>query len=51
MSAPVLVVVDEDPSLLRDVERELRKRYEPDYRVQALSSTTEARAALEALAA
>jgi thioredoxin reductase (NADPH) len=47
----VLVVVDDDPGLLRDVERELRKRYEPDYRVRALSSSEEARAALEALAA
>src|SRR4051794_4308785 len=51
MSAPVLVVVDDDPSLLRNVERELRKRYEPDYRVRALSSVEEARATLESLAA
>jgi thioredoxin reductase (NADPH) len=51
MSAPLLVAVDDDPDLLGDVERELRNRYEPDYRVCCLSSTEDALATLEALAA
>jgi thioredoxin reductase (NADPH) len=51
MSTPLLVAVDDDPDLLRDVERELRNRYEPDYRVCCLPSTDEALATLEALAA
>ncbi len=51
MSAPVLVAVDDDPDLLRDVERELRNRYEADYRVRCLGSTSGAHAALEELAA
>ena len=50
-STPVLVVVDDDPDLLRDVETELRKRYEPDYRVCALSSPDEALARLDECAA
>jgi thioredoxin reductase (NADPH) len=51
MSAPLLVAVDDNPGLLRDVERELRNRYEPDYRVCCLSSAEDALARLEALAA
>ncbi|SFL38491.1 FAD-dependent oxidoreductase [Geodermatophilus ruber] len=51
MGSPLLVAVDDDPDLLRDVERELRKRYEPDYRVCCLSSPDEALVALEELAA
>jgi thioredoxin reductase (NADPH) len=51
MSVPLLVVVDDDPGLLRDVERELRSRYEPDYRVCCLRSTREALATLDQLAA
>lgn len=46
-SSPLLVVVDDDPNLLRDVEIELRKRYEPDYRVCALSSPDDALARLD----
>jgi thioredoxin reductase (NADPH) len=51
MSLPVLVAVDDDPDLLRDVERELRNRYSSDYRVCCLSSPDEARAQLAELAA
>jgi thioredoxin reductase (NADPH) len=51
MSTPLLVAVEDDPDLLRDVERELRNRYEPDYRVCCLSSTGEALTTLERLAA
>ena len=48
---PVLVAVDDDPDLLRDVERELRNRYVQDYRVCCLSSPREALDALERMAA
>ena len=48
---PLLVVVDDHPALLRDVEHELRKRYEPDYRVCALNSPDEALARLDECAA
>ncbi|HZH19260.1 MAG TPA: FAD-dependent oxidoreductase [Geodermatophilus sp.] len=51
MSAPLLVAVDDAPALLRDVERELRNRYEPDYRVRCLCSAGEALATLRELAA
>jgi thioredoxin reductase (NADPH) len=50
-SVPLLVAVDDDPDLLRDIERELRNRYEPDYRVCCLGSTSEALARLDVLAA
>jgi thioredoxin reductase (NADPH) len=51
MSNPVLVAVDDDPDLLRDVERELRNRYASDYRLRFLRSADEALATLEELAA
>jgi thioredoxin reductase (NADPH) len=51
MNGPLLLAVDDDPALLSDVERELRNRYEKDYRVRFLSSPTEALALLEELAA
>jgi len=51
MNGPLLLAVDDDPALLGDVERELRNRYEQDYRVRFLSSPTEALALLEELAA
>ncbi|HXF63844.1 MAG TPA: FAD-dependent oxidoreductase [Caldilineaceae bacterium] len=44
---PVIMLVDDDETALRRVETELRKRYSPDYTVQAASS---ADAALETLA-
>jgi thioredoxin reductase (NADPH) len=50
-TAPVLVAVDDHPALLHDLDRELRKRYEPDYRVVCLSSKDEALTALKAWAA
>ena len=49
--APLLVAVDDDLDLLRDVERELRNRYEPDYRVACISSRDEALTTLKDLAA
>src|SRR3712207_3162905 len=51
MSAPLIVAVDDDPALLRDVERELRNRYQSDYRVCCLDSPGEALGTLEELAA
>jgi hypothetical protein len=51
MSVPLLVAVDDDLDQLRDAERELRNRYEPDYRVCCLRSTSEALATLDELAA
>ena len=50
-SVPVLLAVDEDPSSLRDVERELVDRYARSYRVVCVSSAAEALVELEALAA
>jgi thioredoxin reductase (NADPH) len=51
MSGPVLVAVDEDAGVLRDVERELHDRYARHYRVICLPSSNEALARLEDLAA
>jgi len=51
MSAPLLVAVDDDADLLRDVARELRNRYAHDYRVCCLGSTAEALASLRRFAA
>ena len=51
VSGPLLVAVDDAPALLRDLERELRNRYEPDYRVRCLCSAGEALSTLEELAA
>jgi thioredoxin reductase (NADPH) len=51
MSEPLLVAVDDDPGLLRDVERELRNRYAADYRVRCVGSASEARVMLAELAA
>jgi thioredoxin reductase (NADPH) len=51
MSEPLLVAVDDDPGLLRDVERELRNRYAADYRVRCVGSASEARVMLQELAA
>jgi thioredoxin reductase (NADPH) len=51
MNGPLLVAVDDNPALLRDVQRELCNRYVPDYRVHCLSSPDEALATLEELAA
>ena len=51
MSPPVLVVVDDDAQLLRAVETELRKRFEPDYRVRPVGSADAALSELDTLAA
>jgi thioredoxin reductase (NADPH) len=51
MSVPVLVAVDDDAALLADVVRELRKRYEPDYRICPAGSADEALATLDSLSA
>jgi thioredoxin reductase (NADPH) len=50
-SVPVLVAVDDETDLLRDVERELCNRYAPDYRVCCLRATREALTTLEELSA
>ena len=51
MPGPVLLVVEEDPEALRDVERELTDRYGRHYRVICMASSREARTCLERLAA
>ena len=51
MTGPALVVVDEDPAALSDVERELRERYERHYRVVCLKSSKDGLGCLEELAA
>jgi thioredoxin reductase (NADPH) len=51
VSLPVLLAVDEDTRLLRDVERELVDRYGRSYRVVCVSSVEDAMVELEALAA
>ena len=50
MSGPVLLAVDEDEKSLRDVERELRDRYERNYRVVCLGSASEAEEELSRIA-
>ena len=47
-SGPVLVAVDEDADVIRDVERELRDRYARHYRVVCMRSPREVLANLEA---
>lgn len=47
--APVLLAVEDDPAGLRDVERELRARYENHYRVICTRSPDEALASLAGL--
>ena len=51
MTIPLIVAVDDDPDLRSAVERELRTRYVPDYRVCCLGSTAEALTTLEELTA
>jgi thioredoxin reductase (NADPH) len=51
MSGPVLLAVDEDAGVMRDVERELRDRYARHYRVLCIRSPREVLARLEELAA
>src|SRR5215470_4163456 len=51
MPGPVLVAVDEDAGVMRDVERELCDRYARHYRVVCIRSPREVLARLEELAA
>src|SRR6188474_1031087 len=41
MTRPVLLVVDDDPEVLKAIERDLRERYRRDYRVVRASSATD----------
>jgi hypothetical protein len=50
MARPVLLAVEEDPQVLRDLELELTDRYERHYRVRCLPSGLQARGWLEELA-
>ena len=50
MSRPVLLAVDENEKSLRDIEGELRDRYERSYRIVCLDSAREAEAELTRLA-
>jgi thioredoxin reductase (NADPH) len=47
MSEPVILVVDDDPQVLSAIRRDLRERYQTDYRILATAS---AESALETLA-
>jgi thioredoxin reductase (NADPH) len=49
MTKPVLMTVDDDPEVLRAVERDLRRRYAERYRVLRADSGAAALAALRAL--
>jgi thioredoxin reductase (NADPH) len=46
---PFLVTVDDDPEVSRAVERDLRRKYGPDYRILRAESGPEALASLEQL--
>ena len=50
MNSPAIVAVDDDAASLRDLERELRERYERHYRVMPLPSAEKAYQTLEELA-
>ncbi|MEM1043869.1 MAG: FAD-dependent oxidoreductase [Bacteroidota bacterium] len=49
MSKPAVLVVDDDPDVLRAIARDLRRRYGKDYRVLRAASGDEALAALDEL--
>jgi thioredoxin reductase (NADPH) len=49
MSKPVILTVDDDPDVLRAIERDLRARYRSDYRVLKAGSGREALDAVEQL--
>ena len=51
MSEPIVLAVDPDPDALGDVERELRNRYAPSYRIECVGTASEARALLQKVAA
>ena len=47
MGKPVLLIVDDDPSVSRAVARDLRRRYGEDYRVMRADSGPQALDALK----
>src|ERR1017187_9579480 len=49
MAKPVLLTVDDDPEVLRAVERDLRRRYAERYRILRSDSGTSSLEALKAL--
>ena len=49
MPKPVLLTVDDDPEVLRAVERDLRKKYADRYRVVRADSGTSALQSLQTL--
>lgn len=49
MKKPILFVLDDDPQVLKAVQRDLRSRYKKEYRVVATESAQEALASLERL--
>ena len=49
MAKPVIWTVDDDPDVLRAVERDLRRQYGNRYRVMAADSGASALAAVEQL--
>ena len=49
MPNPAILVVDDDPDVLRAIARDLRRRYGQDYRVLRASSAAEALTALDEL--
>ncbi|HVY51857.1 MAG TPA: FAD-dependent oxidoreductase [Devosia sp.] len=49
MDKPVIVAVDDEPSVLAAVSRDLRRRYGPDYEVRRAASGAEALASLREL--
>jgi len=49
MPKPVILTVDDDPEVLRAVQRDLRRHYSEEFRVVAASSGTEALEALRDL--
>jgi thioredoxin reductase (NADPH) len=51
ISRPVILAVDQDPDALERVERELRGRYEADYRLACVSSAEDALERLRGLGA
>jgi thioredoxin reductase (NADPH) len=49
MAKPVLLTIDDDPEVLKAVERDLRRQYAANYRVLAANSGQAALALLEKL--
>src|ERR671920_110073 len=42
MKLPIILVIDDDPQVLRAIERDLRSKYRKDYRILSASSGNEA---------